>query len=296
METKSSFIAIVGRPNVGKSSLLNSLVGEKVAIVSNKPQTTRTKITGVLTLEDTQLIFLDTPGMHTPHTKLSEYMVRQIQEGMGDVDIVLLITEPDAVITETERQLAESIKQKKQPAFLVFNKIDTLRKKDLLLPKIDEFSKLCPFQQVIPVSAVTGEGLGDLVAGLKATAKPGPFFFDPDSYTDQTERVIVAEIIREKLLNNLQDELPHGTAVEIESMKMRPDKNLMDIDALIYCEKDSHKGMIIGKQGAMLKKISSQSREEIEHFLDTPVFLQVWVKVKNDWRNKEGSMRQMGFK
>lgn len=302
-DTKSAFVAIIGVPNVGKSSLLNKFVGEKVAIVSQKPQTTRNRITGILTKGDTQLVFIDTPGMHKPRTRLSQYMVRQVQEGMSGVDVTLLLTEPAGAITPVEDELLASLKARKSKAILVLNKLDTLRQKDLMMPKIQAFSQRYDFDAVFPISALTGEGVDELLDFVGRYAKPGPHFFDSDSFTDQPERVLVAEIIREKLLNNLRDELPHGTAVGIESMKERAEetgegenrRELMDIEAIIFCERESHKGMIIGKKGAMLKKIATEAREEIEAFLDIKVNLQCWVKVKEDWRNREGIMRQFGF-
>ncbi|MFV0400506.1 MAG: GTPase Era [Oscillospiraceae bacterium] len=302
-DTKSAFVAIIGVPNVGKSSLLNAFVGEKVAIVSKKPQTTRNRITGILTRGDTQLVFIDTPGMHKPRTRLSQYMVRQVQEGMSGVDVTLLLTEPAGAITPVEEELLATLKARKSKAILVLNKLDTLRQKDLMMPKIQAFSQRYDFDAVFPISALTGERVGELLDVVGGYAKPGPHFFDPDSFTDQPERVLVAEIIREKLLNNLRDELPHGTAVGIESMKERAEnedkdgnsREIMDIEAIIFCERASHKGMIIGKKGAMLKKIATEAREEIEGFLDIKVNLQCWVKVKEDWRNREGIMRQFGF-
>lgn len=296
MNTKSAFVAIVGRPNVGKSSLLNRFVGEKVAIVTAKPQTTRTRITGVLTQAETQLVFIDTPGIHKPKTKLSEYMVKQVRQSVADVDVAILVTEPTGPIHSTERELLESFADRKIPALLVVNKIDTLDRKEQMMEKIQKFAELFAFEQVIPASAVTGDGVALILEKLHAYAVPGPHFFDDDAFTDQPERVIVAEIIREKLLNNMRDEIPHGVAVGIEQMKERPEKNIIDIQAIIYCEKDSHKGMIIGKKGAMLKLIATQARTGIEAFLDVKVNLQTWVKVKDDWRNREGLMREFGFK
>lgn len=294
--TKSAFVAIVGRPNVGKSSLLNAFVGEKVAIVSPKPQTTRNRITGILTRGDTQLVFIDTPGAHKPRTKLSEYMAREIREGVAGVDIAVMVTEPAGDIRQSELELVESLRQKRLKAVLAVNKIDTLGRKELMMAKMRQFSELYPFDHIFPVSALERDGVDELLDTVFTYAAPGPHYFDDDAYTDQPERVIVAEIIREKLLNNLREEIPHGTAVGIEAMKERPSGELIDLSATIYCEKPSHKGMIIGKQGAMLKRVASQSREDIERFLGVKVNLQCWVKIKEDWRNREGMLREIGFR
>lgn len=302
MNTKAAFIAIVGRPNVGKSSLLNAFVGEKVAIVSQRPQTTRNRITGIITTKDTQLVFIDTPGMHKPKTRLSEYMVREINESASDVDAAVLVTEAFGDITETERELAKKLISKKIPLILAVNKCDLVDDKNLILPKIALFSQEFSFDHIFPISVRRGEGVTELFNCLANYAVDSPFYFDPDSYTDQPERVIVGEMIREKLLINLRDELPHGIAIEIEQMKERPipqdsqKSPIIDITAVIYCERDSHKGMVIGKNGAMLKLIGSQARADIEEFLDTKINLQCWVKVREDWRNKESSIRQFGFK
>ena len=295
METRSAFIAIVGRPNVGKSSLLNAMVGEKVAIVSDKPQTTRNRIVGILTRGETQLVFIDTPGMHKPKTKLSEFMVRQVRRSVADVDAAVLVTEPEREITKAERELLDNIKAMGIPAILVLNKIDTLKRREDMLEKMQTLSAEYEFEAVVPLSALTGDGVDILINELSQLAEEGPHFFDDDDFTDQPERVIAGEIIREKILNNMREEIPHGTAVSVESMKEREDKDIIDIDAVIYCERDSHKGMLIGKQGSMLKTIGSQAREDIEAFLDTKVNLRLWVKVKEDWRNKEGLIKQFGF-
>ena len=301
MQTKSAFIAIVGRPNVGKSSLLNLLVGEKVAIVSKKPQTTRNRITGILTREDTQLVFIDTPGIHKPRTKLSEYMLREIGEGIADVDCAAFLTEPTGSITPAEQELAARLTSRGIPMVLVVNKCDLLGDKAQMLPKIDGLTKLFPFEHVYPVSVLRNDGVDGLCACLFSYAAPGPHFFDTDDYTDQPERVIIGEMIREKLLENLRDELPHGIAVGIERMREREncggdDDALVDIEAEIYCERDSHKGMIIGKGGVMLKRIGTQARRDAERFLGARVNLQLHVKVREGWRNREGAMRKMGFK
>jgi len=293
---KSAFVAIVGRPNVGKSSLLNAFVGEKVAIVTEKPQTTRTRITGILTRQETQLVFIDTPGIHKPKTKLSEYMVKQVRESVADVDVTVLVTEPTGGIRETELALLDSFRQRRLPAILAVNKIDTLAHKDQMLEKLQAFSALFDFDEIIPISALMLDGVDILLEKLCTYAVPGPHYFDDDAYTDQPERVLVAEMVREKLLLCMREEIPHGTAVVAEEMKERPGKELMDITVTIFCERESHKGMIIGKKGEMLKTIASRSRSDIEAFLGLPVNLQCWVKVKEDWRNREGSIRYLGFR
>lgn len=294
-DTKSAFIAIVGRPNVGKSSLLNALVGEKVAAVSAKPQTTRTRITGILTKDKTQFVFIDTPGLHKPRTKLADFMVKQVGDSVSDVDLAVLVTEPKGEICAAEKELMQRFKDLHMPAILCVNKIDTLEHKEEMLEKIALFSKEFDFEQVVPISALQNDGIDILVSVLDGYAKPGPHYFADDSLTDQPERAIVAELIRERILVDLENEVPHGVAVSIESMKERKDKDIVDIDAMIYCEKDSHKGIIIGKKGAMLKKIGTEARSSIERFLDCRVNLQCWVKVKEDWRNREGLLRNFGF-
>ena len=293
--TKSAFVAIIGKPNVGKSSLLNLLVGEKIAIISDKPQTTRTRITGVLTEGEVQLVFIDTPGLHKPKNKLGDYMVKQVTDSVGDVDCAIFVTDPLGEVTEAEQQLIENIRQLHLPAILVINKIDTLTNKEDMVKKMVAISEMYPFEQVVPISVREKDGTDLLLSLIQEQAQEGPHFFPNDALTDQPEKVIAAEIIREKVLRNMRDEIPHGTAVVIEWMRERPDKEIMDIDATILCEKSSHKGMIIGKQGSMLKKIASQSREELENFLEVRVNLQCWVKVREDWRNSEFSIRDLGF-
>ena len=293
--TKSAFVAIVGKPNVGKSSLLNLLVGEKIAIISDKPQTTRTRITGVLTEGETQLVFIDTPGLHKPKNKLGDYMVKQVTDSVGDVDCAVFVTDPLGEVTEAEMQLIENIRQLHLPAILVINKIDTLQNKEDMVKKMVTISGMYDFEEVVPISVYQKDGTELLLKLIQDQAQEGPHFFPNDTLTDQPEKVIVAEIIREKVLRNMLDAIPHGTAVVIERMRERPGKDIMDIDATILCEKSSHKGMIIGKQGSMLKKIASQSRQEIESFLETRVNLQCWVKIREDWRNSEFSIRDLGF-
>lgn len=292
---KSAFIAIIGRPNVGKSSILNKLLGQKVAIVSSKPQTTRTRIMGVLTEGKDQLVFLDTPGMHKPKNSLGDYMVRSINESVAGVDACLLVTEAGQEIRENERMLIEKVKKLDLPCVLAINKTDTINDKEVILEQIIKYSKEMDFDAIVPVSAETGSKLDELKAELKKFTSEGGHFFPDDTLTDQPEKVLAAEMIREKILRLTEKEIPHGTAVVIERMKMRDDKNLMDIDATIYCERDTHKGILIGKKGAMLKKISTYARQDMENFFGCKVNLKTWIKVKEDWRNKENLMRSFGF-
>lgn len=295
MNTKTAFITIAGKPNVGKSSILNKLLGTKIAIVSSKPQTTRTKIMGVLTEGDIQLVFTDTPGFHKPHNKLGEIMNSAVKDSLGGTDAVLFVAEPKGELNEKELELIKKIKQEKAPAILVINKIDTLADKTVLLARLRELSSYYDFTAAVPVSAETGEGLDDLMEEMKKLAVPSVHYFPDDTLTDQPERVIAAEIIREKLLRLMDKEIPHGTAVAVEKMREREDKDILDIDAVIYCERESHKGMIIGRHGAMLKKISAYARQDLERFFDSKVNLHTWVKVKEGWRNKEGLIRNFGL-
>ncbi len=292
--TKSCFAAIIGKPNAGKSSLINAIVGEKVAIVSDKPQTTRTRITGVLTKGLTQYVFVDTPGLHKAKNKLSEYMVKTVNESICDVDVAVLVTDMAKEVFSSELKLIESINKSKIPAVLLINKIDTVENKEEILGRIAMFTELCDFAAVIPASVINNDGVDILMTELEKFAFESPHFFPDDALTDQPERVIVAEIIREKVLNLMRDEIPHGIAVSIDLMKER-ENGIIDINATIICERDSHKGMVIGKGGAMLKKIGSLARVEAESFLDAKINLQCWVKVKNDWRNKEQIIKQFGF-
>ena len=292
---KSAFIAIIGRPNVGKSSILNKLLGQKVAIVSSKPQTTRTRIMGVLTEGKDQLVFLDTPGMHKPKNSLGDYMVRSINESVAGVDACLLVTEAGQEIRENERMLIEKVKKLDLPCVLAINKTDTINDKEVILEQIIKYSKEMDFDAIVPVSAETGSKLDELKEELKKFTSEGGHFFPDDTLTDQPEKVLAAEMIREKILRLTEKEIPHGTAVVIERMKMRDDKNLMEIDATIYCERDTHKGILIGKKGAMLKKISTYARQDMENFFGCKVNLKTWIKVKEDWRNKENLMRSFGF-
>lgn len=291
---KSAFVAIVGRPNVGKSSILNRLLGQKIAIVSSKPQTTRNRITGVLTDGEYQLVFFDTPGMHKPKNSLGKYMVRSVNESVGGVDCCMLVVEAGKEPTNTELALIEKFKSLEMPAILAINKIDMLKEKDILMKQILDYTKLYNFDAVVPVSAQDGSGMDELLDELKKQSSEGGHYFDDDTLTDQPERVIVAEIIREKILRLCDKEIPHGTAVVIEKMKTR-DNGILDIDATIFCERDTHKRIIIGKNGAMLKKISTFARQDIENFFDCKVFLQTWVKVKEDWRNRAQILQNFGF-
>ena len=291
---KSAFVAIVGRPNVGKSSILNRILGQKIAIVSSKPQTTRNRITGVLTDGEYQLVFFDTPGMHKPKNSLGKYMVRSVNESVGGVDCCMLVVEAGKETTNTELALIEKFKSLEMPAILAINKIDMLKEKDLLMKQILDYTKLYNFDAVVPVSAQDGSGMDELLDELKKQSSEGGHYFDDDTLTDQPERVIVAEIIREKILRLCDKEIPHGTAVVIEKMKTR-DNGILDIDATIFCERDTHKRIIIGKNGAILKKISTFARQDIENFFDCKVFLQTWVKVKEDWRNRAQILQNFGF-
>ena len=293
MIEKSAMITIAGRPNVGKSTLLNALVGEKIAIVSNKPQTTRNRISAILNRGDTQFVFLDTPGFHKPRTKLGDYMVGVVNESVSDVDAVILIVEPIAGAGKQEEALIAQLHKQNAPALLVINKIDTVEK-DALLEVIASYQDLYPFDACIPISAKRRDGLQELLQELDRYAVPGPQLFPDDMITDQPERQIVAEIIREKLLWSLEREIPHGTAVEITKFSERDD-GVIEIDATIYCEKASHKGIIIGKQGAMLKKISTMARHDCERFLGAKIYLQTWVKVKENWRDNPNLIRNFGY-
>ena len=293
MKTKSAMITIAGRPNVGKSTLTNYLVGEKIAIVSNKPQTTRNRICGIVTKGDTQFVFVDTPGYHRARTKLGDYMVNTVRESIADVDATILVVEPIASIGAQEESLIEKIKASKSPCILCINKIDTVEK-ETLLEVIAAYSQAMDFAAIIPICAKNGDGVDQLLKVCEKFAVEGPFLFDEDITTDQPERQVMAEIIREKILWNLDREIPHGTAVEISRFSER-DNGIIDIDATIYCEKASHKGIIIGKQGAMLKKISTQARTDCERFMGTKVYLTTWVKVKENWRDSDFLVRNFGY-
>lgn len=293
--TKSIFIAIVGLPNVGKSSILNSMIGEKVSIVSSKPQTTRNRIMGILTEDETQLVFIDTPGIHKPKNQLSKYMDKSINESVSSVDTCLLVVQAGRPIQKEEINLINKIAKSNICAVLAINKIDILKDKSILINQISEFSKLFNFEAVIPVSAKDSDGIYELKQELKKLAKPGLHLFDKDDFTDQSERTLVSEIIREKILHLFDKEIPHGVAVCVERMHERESSPIIDIDAVIYCEKASHKGILIGKQGAMLKKIGTLARLDLEAFFDTKINLKIWIKVKEDWRNREFLLRNFGF-
>ncbi len=294
--TKSIFIAVVGRPNVGKSSMMNLLLGEKIAIVTQKPQTTRTSITGILTKDKTQYVFMDTPGIHTPKTKLGERMVKTSHKTIADVDLALMLFEPLRDINEAEESLIKNIKSKKQPAIAVINKIDIVNDKSKLLKQIKELKDLDVFDEICLTSVKENDGVEDLLKTIDKFAIEGPHYFEEDSVTNLPEKVIVSEIVREKVLLNMFDEIPHGTNVEVESFKERKKANIIDINIVIYCERKTHKGMIIGKQGAMLKKIASSARADVERFLGTKVNMQCWVKVKEDWRDSNFVLNDFGFK
>ena len=294
-EQKTAFLAIVGKPNVGKSSILNRLLGKKVAIVSKKPQTTRTRIMGILTRDNVQLVFLDTPGLHKPRTRLGEYMVKSVTESVSGVDGCILVTEAGNQPSPADLSLIEKFRSLEMPAVLCINKIDLLRDKSVLMGQIAEYSKLYEFEAVVPVSAQDGSGMEELEEELRRLAMPGGYFFSDDTITDQPDRVLASEVIREKLLRLLDKEIPHGVAVSVERMKERPEGGITDVDAVIYCEKDSHKGIIIGKGGEMLKKIGSYARADMENFFGCKINLKLWVKVREDWRNRENLLRSLGY-
>ena len=293
MSTKTAMITIAGRPNVGKSTLTNYLVGEKIAIVSNKPQTTRNRICGIVTREDTQFVFVDTPGFHKPKTKLGDYMVNVTKDSIADVDMTILVVEPIASVGAQEEALIAQLQSKSCPMVLAINKIDTIEK-DKLLEVIAAYSQAAEFAAIIPISAKTGDGVEALLDVCGKYAVESPFLFPDDLTTDQPERQVMAEIIREKLLWCLDREVPHGTAVEITRFSER-DNGIIDMDATIYCEKASHKGIIIGKHGDMLKKISTMARVDCEKFMGTRVFLTTWVKVKENWRDSDFLIRNFGY-
>ena len=291
---KSGIITLCGRPNVGKSTLINTLVGEKVAIVTNKPQTTRNRICGILTRGESQFVFVDTPGLHKARTRFGDYMVNVVRESVADVDAVALLVEPIPNIGEPEAQLIARVKTLGCPAVLVINKADTLERKDKLLEVIQLYSQEHDFQAVVPISAKTGEGVEELLGVLEGFLPDGPQLFPEDMTSDQPERQMMGEILREKLLLSLDKEIPHGTAVEITRFVEREDE-VIEVEATIYCEKNSHKGIIIGKGGAMLKKISTLARQDMERFMGTKVYLQTWVKVKENWRDNPAAIQNFGY-
>ncbi len=292
---KSAMVTIAGRPNVGKSTLTNALAGEKIAIVSNKPQTTRNRISAVVNRDDTQIVFMDTPGFHKARNKLGDYMDNVVRESIADVDAILLMVEPIASVGTQESLLLDDMRESGIPVILVINKIDTLKCKEDLFPVIAAYSAVFDFDAVIPISARNNEGLDELFSEVEKYAQEGPQLFPDGMVTDQPERQIMAEIIREKLLWCLDREVPHGTAVEIERFSEREDSGIIDLEAVIYCEKASHKGIIIGKHGDMLKKISTMARADCERFMGTKVYLRCWVKVKENWRDSDYLIRNFGY-
>lgn len=291
---KSGFVTVVGRSNVGKSTLLNYIMGEKLVITANKPQTTRNAIRLIYTDDSCQLVFIDTPGMHKPKTKLGEYMEKAAENTLNDVDVIVFMMEPDKYLGPGDKEILERLAKTKTPVIAVINKIDTVAKEDLLAT----IAALQPYDfiaEIIPITAAGGDGVKELMAAIKDKLEEGPMYFPDDMIVDQSERFIVAEIIREKVLRLLKEEVPHGVAVEVMSMKARTGKNLIDIEATIFCEKKSHKGIVIGKGGAMLKKIGQQARTDIEFFLKSPVNLQLWVKIRPDWREKNFDLKDLGY-
>ena len=287
-------VAVVGRPNVGKSTLMNKLIGQKIAITSNKPQTTRNRIQTVYTCEEGQIVFVDTPGIHKAKNKLGEYMVNVAEQTLKEVDVVLWLVEPTDFIGAGERHIAEQLLNVKTPVILVINKVDTVKKEEIL-KFIDNYRQIYDFAEIVPVSALKGTNTDDLINTIFKYLSEGPMFYDEDTVTDQPMRQIVAELIREKALKCLSDEIPHGIAVYIDQMKERKSGNMFDIDATIVCERDSHKGIIIGKQGAMLKKIGSAARYEIERMMETQINLKLWVKVRKEWRDSDMQLKNFGY-
>ena len=293
-DKKSGFVTLIGRPNVGKSTLMNRLIGQKIAITSNKPQTTRNKIQTVYTCEQGQIVFLDTPGIHKAKNKLGDYMVNVAQHTLYEVDVILWLVEPSTFIGAGERHIIEQLKKTKTPVILVINKTDTVKREEILT-FIDAYRKELEFAEIVPVSALKGDNTQDLIDSIFKYLPYGPMFYDEDTVTDQPQRQIVSELIREQALRCLDEEIPHGIAVSIDQMKWRADDSIVDIDATIVCERDSHKGIIIGKGGSMLKKIGSRARKEIEDLLETQVNLKLWVKVKKDWRDSDFLLKNFGY-
>lgn len=293
-KTKSGFATLIGRPNVGKSTLMNHLIGQKIAITSNKPQTTRNRIQTVYTCEEGQIVFLDTPGIHKAKNKLGEYMVNVAERTLNEVDVILWLVEPTTYIGAGEQHIAEQLRKTKTPVILIINKIDTV-KRDEVLKFIDAYRKLCDFAEIIPASALKAQNLDTIIESIFKYLPYGPMFYDEDTVTDQPQRQIVAEMIREKALRCLDEEVPHGIAVSVDIMKERNDGMMYDIEATIICERDSHKGIIIGKGGTMLKKIGSAARKDIENMLEAKVNLQLWVKVKKDWRDSDYMIKNFGY-
>lgn len=293
--TKTVFATIIGRTNAGKSSFLNSVIGEKIASVSSKSQTTRTRITGIKTIDDTQIVFMDTPGLHKPKNKLSNHMLDAVKESVADIDVIIFMSDCTKPLNEQEENMLKNIIRDKTPVIFVLNKIDLLEKKSDLVPMIARLSGKFDFEAIVPVSVKENNGVELIEQEVMKLAVESPHFFPDDMITDQPEKVIAGEIVREKLLNLLNDEVPHGIAVTVETMRERSDKDILDIDAVIFCERESHKGIVIGKGGAMLKKAATLSRQELENFFRIKVNLKCWVKVKEDWRNREGLIRSFGL-
>ncbi|MEG0012674.1 MAG: GTPase Era [Cellulosilyticaceae bacterium] len=291
---KSGFISIIGRPNVGKSTLMNRLVGEKIAIMSNKPQTTRNKVQTILTTDDFQAIFIDTPGIHTPQNKLGEYMVKSAHNTLNEVDVVLYLVEADKKIGKVDGEILERLNNIKTPIFLCINKIDSIAREEVI-PIIEAYKDKCPFAEIIPISAYEGTNIESLFSCIKKYLPEGPQFFPADMITDQPERQIIAELIREKALHLLDKEIPHGIAVEIESIKSREGSSVVDVEATIICERDSHKRIIIGKQGAMIKGIGTNARRDIERLLGSKIYLTLWVKIKKNWRDSDFLLKNYGY-
>ena len=293
-QIKSGFVTLIGRPNVGKSTLMNKIIGQKIAITSNKPQTTRNRIQTVYTSDEGQIIFLDTPGIHKAKNKLGEYMVNVAERTLKEVDVILWLVEPSNFIGAGERHIIEQLKNVKTPVFLIINKVDTVKKEEIL-EYIDTYRKVCDFAEIIPVSAVKGDNVDTVINMIFKYLPYGPAYYDEDTVTDQPMRQIAAELIREKALKCLDDEIPHGIAVAIDRMNFRKDGSIVDIDATIVCERESHKGIIIGKGGTMLKKIGSAARYEIENLVETQVNLKLWVKVKKEWRDSDFLLKNFGY-
>jgi GTP-binding protein Era len=291
---RSGFVSLIGRPNVGKSTLMNCLIGEKIAIMSGKPQTTRNQIQAILTTDACQIVFIDTPGIHKPKSKLGNYMVKSAESTFSNVDVILYLIEPYEKIKDSDMAIIEKLKGTKTPVFLLINKIDTVDKSQLL-SVMDAYRKQFDFAEIIPISALKSQNKDTLLEAIRKYLPEGPKYFPEDMITDQPERQIVAELIREKALKLLQEEIPHGIAIEITSMKQRDKSDMVDIEATIYCERDTHKGIIIGKQGSMLKKIGSNARYDIERLLGSSVNLQLWVKVKKDWRDSDFLLKNFGY-
>lgn len=291
---KSGFVTIIGRPNVGKSTLMNHLIGEKISIISNKPQTTRNTIQTILTKENYQIVFLDTPGIHKPKHKLGEYMVKMANKTLNEVDVILFLITPDETVGGGDKYIIEQLKEVKTPVLLLINKVDVFKNENIA-KTIESYSKEFNFKEVVPISALTGKNVDELVELIVDNLPEGPQYFPSDMITDQPEKFIVSEIIREKILKNLDEEVPHGTAVEIISMKEEKGSKLININATIYCEKDSHKAIIIGKGGLMLKKIGQSAREDMEALLGSKIYLELWVKVKKDWRDTTSTLKDLGY-